>query len=171
MFKPLMTAATAAALMASLAGCYQAGQQAKSADQIAAEKAAEKTRKAEETKGHFTKAMAGVATVQSLIAAKAWEAATDELHAVQTHLERVLGAREVSNEVKGHVAGLFPTINNLRTQIKDQSDKATTTAESLSKQFQRTTDTLVAMGWLSTGGGAGTDVDTTPGADELLDEQ
>lgn len=162
---------TAVALLASLGGCYQASQQAKTADQIAAEKAAEKARKVETTKGHFTQAIAGAATIQGLVAAKDWEAASDALLTLQRHLEKVLASRDVSNEVKGHVAGLFPTINHLRTQIKTESDKAPATAEMLTRQFQRTTDTLVAMGWLSSGGGAGTDVDTTPGADEIIDEQ
>jgi hypothetical protein len=172
MRKQLMTATAAAVLLASLAGCYQATQQAKSADEIAQERSALSARKAEEHKAHFTAAMASAATVQARVAAKDWEAASDELNRVQRDLERVLGARDVSNDVKGHVATLFPTINNLRTQIKTQDAKAVTTADALAKQFQRTTDTLVAMGWLTTGGGAGagTDIDTKPGADDLIDE-
>jgi hypothetical protein len=172
MRKHMITATAAAVLLASLAGCYQSTQQAKSADEIAQERATLAARKAEENKAHFTAAMASAATVQARIAAKDWEAAADELNRVQRDLERVLGARDVANDVKGHVATLFPTINNLRTQIGTQDAKAVTTADALAKQFQRTTDTLVAMGWLTTGGGAGTgtDIDTKPGADELIDE-
>jgi hypothetical protein len=172
MRKQLMTATAAAVLLASLAGCYQSTQQAKSADEIAQERSALAARKAEESKAHFTTAMAGAATVQARIAAKDWEAAADELSRVQRELERVLGARDVANDVKGHVATLFPTINNLRTQIGTQDAKAVTTADSLAKQFQRTTETLVAMGWLTSGGGAGTgtDIDTRPDADDMIDE-
>jgi hypothetical protein len=163
MFNPLIATATAAVLLASLAGCHQTTQQAKSADEMAQERTTLAERKAMESKEHFTSARAGVTTIQQRLAQQNWEAATDELLTLQRHLESVLASREVSNDVKGQIGGLFPAINSLRTQIKERSDKAATTAATLAKQFQATTDSLASMGWLGAeGGGAGINPNAVP---------
>lgn len=167
MRKHLMTTTAAAVLLASLAGCYQSTQQAKSADELAQERTAAAALKDTESKGHFTSALKGAAAIQAQLATQDWEAAADELTRVQRELERVLGARNVTNDVKGHIGALFPTINALRTQIGNEDPKAVTTADTLTEQFQRTTDTLVALGWLTTGGGAGTG---EPVDDESVDD-
>ncbi|MNS21723.1 hypothetical protein D3C72_534920 [compost metagenome] len=176
MFHKTMAAVAAAMLLSTTAGCYQAQQDARSADQIAAEKAqAEKDRQLDTNRERFARAAAGSTMLQQQVANQDWEAATDTLNMMQQEVERMLGARAVTNDVKGHVAGLIPAINNARTAVQNKTDKAAAAADTLAKQFTRTAQTLLAMGFLEgQGGGAGTtppdaDINTTPGTDEHHD--
>ncbi|MFN3429339.1 MAG: hypothetical protein ACK46X_05245, partial [Candidatus Sericytochromatia bacterium] len=176
MFHKTMAAVAAAVLLSTTAGCYQTQQQAKSADQIAAEKAqAERDRQLDTNRERFARAAAGSTMLQQHVANQDWEAATDTLNMMQQEVERMLGARGVSNEVKGQVGGLIPAIHNARTAVQNKTDKAAATADALAKSFNRTAETLLAMGFLEgQGGGAGTtppdaDINTTPGTDEHHD--
>jgi hypothetical protein len=168
MFHKAMTAAIATVLLSTTAGCYQV-QHVKSADEVAAEqqaaKEAAKQQALDLNRTRFARAAEAARLLQQQVAQQNWEAAKDSLTLTQQQVEGLLGDATVPIEVRTQVAAVIPAINAARAAINEQSAKATpaatapnkvvVAADQLNKQFTRTAEMLVSMGWL-TGGGAGT---------------
>jgi hypothetical protein len=187
MFSKAIPAAIATMLLVSTAGCYQA-QQVKSADEVAAEqqaaKEAAKNQAMDLNRERFARAASAAKLLTQQVAQQDWEAAKDSLTLADQQVQGLLADANVPIEVKTQVAAVIPAINQARVAVNAQHSKTTAAtqapsqvtvaADQLNKQFNRTAETLVAMGWLTgtTGGGAGTG--TTPNQvpiDQNHDEQ
>jgi hypothetical protein len=172
MFRQALIAAVAATMLATTAGCYQ-NQQASAADQAAqaqADRDAAKARALAASQTAFVDAVAASKDVQAKIGAKNWEAADDALTLAQQRVEALLNDATISMDVRAQVAALVPTINQAHVAVMNHAAQAPQTAAMLAKQFDRTAQTLVSMGWLpAAGGGAGTGTTVDPTTQQQKD--
>ena len=163
-----MSLGVAAAIAVSLTGCYRAVESAQDANlPIEADEVVAAGQR------HFNEARVATKDIQTQIASKDWEKASDSVIAIRHHLETLISSKKIDKQVKAHVRQLMPTVYALQVRVQDRQADSLPLAKNLETQFSDTAKALVGLGFLATqGGGAGTVVpDDRPNVPVVPDDE
>lgn len=152
MLKRWMSLGLAAAMAVSITGCYRAVDvQAQNASIIEADEVVAAGQR------HFNEARVATRSLESEIASKDWEKASDSVIAIRHHLETITSSKKIDKQVKAQVRQLMPTIYALQARVQAREADSLPLTRNLITQFEDTARALVGLGFLATqGGGAGT---------------